>query len=198
MAAAPNKLNGSLKKRPGRKRRAAGWALLAFALAICVAWGVSRWWDVKYHFVAGGKNCDLFFTRGFVGFWRSPSTWETAPPGWSMARLEPASANFDWWFKWSNSGDASQANASLGIVYVSVMNSSAAQSHMGVWVLFWPIVLMLVGGGAMALWSGRRARRRAMTGCCRACGYSLAGLGEGAACPECGKGASESRAGGAR
>ncbi|MGH7130657.1 MAG: hypothetical protein ACREJO_01770 [Phycisphaerales bacterium] len=54
------------------------------------------------------------------------------------------------------------------------------------------IMLPLVGasllGGGWLVWSGRRARRRAMTGVCGKCGYDLAGLAAGSPCPECGGG----------
>ncbi|HZW07506.1 MAG TPA: hypothetical protein VFF65_10315 [Phycisphaerales bacterium] len=45
-----------------------------------------------------------------------------------------------------------------------------------------PIALVLWAPGAV------RTLRRRRKGCCAACGYSLAGLDEGAACPECGRG----------
>ena len=43
-------------------------------------------------------------------------------------------------------------------------------------------------GGGLALWSGRRARRRALEGHCPTCGYNLGGLNRDAGvCPECGE-----------
>lgn len=53
----------------------------------------------------------------------------------------------------------------------------------------WPLVLVMLGGGAWLVWSGARARRRADTARCAGCGYSLAGLAADSPCPECGKGA---------
>lgn len=64
--------------------------------------------------------------------------------------------------------------------------------------LLWGVVLplwmpaALSGGLLFALWrAGARARRRALAGCCRSCGYELAGIA--GPCPECGAHAGESR-----
>ncbi|MGH7132664.1 MAG: hypothetical protein ACREJO_12030 [Phycisphaerales bacterium] len=55
-------------------------------------------------------------------------------------------------------------------------------------IFLWPFALASLLGGGWLVWSGRRARRRAMTGLCLKCGYDLAGLAAGAPCPECGGG----------
>jgi hypothetical protein len=54
-------------------------------------------------------------------------------------------------------------------------------------VALWPLPLPLVGAGVWIGWLGWRARRRQKRGACPKCGYSLAGIAAGAACPECGE-----------
>ncbi|MGH7134052.1 MAG: hypothetical protein ACREJO_19170 [Phycisphaerales bacterium] len=53
-------------------------------------------------------------------------------------------------------------------------------------VVLWPFALASLLGGGWLLWSGRRARRRAMVGLCLKCGYNLRELAAGSPCPECG------------
>lgn len=59
----------------------------------------------------------------------------------------------------------------------------------GVYQLRWVVVPLWWVGlacGGVAWWSWRRERGVLREGRCGACGYALAGLGEGVRCPECG------------
>ncbi len=56
-------------------------------------------------------------------------------------------------------------------------------------LLLWPFPILLCGAAAAFLHAGFRARRRALGNKCKSCNYDLTGLAAGAACPECGKGA---------
>ena len=161
--------------------------MLALALVVCAAWGTSRWRVFNYCFKVGEQDCDVFVTRGFIGCWKGPSGFLGSPSGWSVEPLEAPSMNWSWWFRSEQSNDRKQWHAAFGVACVSTGDLRPSGPYVGVWMLLWPVALALTSIATAVLWSGARARRRAMIGCCRACGYSLAGLGKGSACPECGK-----------
>ena len=167
----------------GRKRRTLGWTLLTLGVLVAAVWVASGWWRadrIAGWYAAHIQNGSVYRERfgPFIpGKYPDPGPWRVSPiedyPGtWKWKATYGFAAPVDWSF-----GVASQED--LGGVKVLT-------------VVLWPIPLLLWTPAALLLRSGIIARRRAMTGSCAKCGYSLAGLGDGALCPECGKGAETS------
>ncbi|MGH7130807.1 MAG: hypothetical protein ACREJO_02545, partial [Phycisphaerales bacterium] len=176
------------QRRPGRKRRMAGWLLLAIGVLITGVGGASRWWyygnERASWFCIANKgrvdvliNCDTplrddgwfakrFATPGIEFSWTAPTL--TPPPGRviSSFRLSPF------------------------VSHLAVPNAANGRPMSLTQVVLWPFALGSLLSGGLLLWSGRRARRRAMggTGVCLKCGYDLRGLAAGSPCPECGGG----------
>ncbi|MGH7131407.1 MAG: hypothetical protein ACREJO_05630 [Phycisphaerales bacterium] len=171
------------KKKPGRKRRWAGWFLLVLGVLITGVWGASAKWMVGF----GSNNAVIGVTSGIVGLNTFPSDPRLPKPerGWSFGR----SSSWHWLLEsspdWSRGGDTSVNT------WLFTWSSRERQTGSSVFlnVILWPIALVGLGSGAGLLqWDRYARRRRAMAGHCRKCGYDLAGLprGTGAPCPECG------------
>ncbi len=187
--------NPSAKRsRAGSKRRAAGWMLLTLGLLIAGVWLASAWWSVKYF-------CDPFpfervieVRRGGVAidFERDPVGCDPFPGGWSVYPLHPAAVGLDWGARGMNEhGGWLAFYKPMGGRRVTDLGGYYSVSSPGLnsntRIVLWPLPLMLWTTGGLALWSGRRARWRAMINHCPTCGYNLAGLVPGAQCPECGR-----------
>ncbi|MFT3685336.1 MAG: hypothetical protein QM783_10490 [Phycisphaerales bacterium] len=175
------------RRYPGRKRRTAGTILLALALLVATAWGASRWWRFSYDFEDGQNDRVLYFTRGFFGYWQRTVASNQFSPGWSTEKLDDESIGCIWWFGWTTDQSAASSSSVFWGVAGATPSTGSPSGFVARWMLFWPVVLVLTASGASVWWSGSRARKRAITGCCRHCGYSLAGLAPDAACPECGR-----------
>ena len=165
--------------RIGRKRRTLGWTILIFGVIVAGVWVAGRWWSAEWRL---GKNC--IFTRwGVVGC--ESSTSRLARYGTELrANPEPG-----WWMwcGWGDLEDEVRRTYSRGFYWKQEIYVFSSRLTTFASIVLWPIPLLLLPPAALLLRSGIVARRRAMTGKCKVCGYDLAGLGECAKCPECGK-----------
>lgn len=159
--------------RIGRKRRTLGWPLLTLGMLVAAVWITSRW-------------CVVFFVVRTSSFEIANGSLSIATPYITTRAFATPNESPGWetWLGWNDEITAYGAQQrSRAIVWTS------GEVATGFWyarVLLWPIPLLLCTPAAFLLHSGVRARRRALTGICAACGYNLAGLAPSALCPECG------------
>jgi len=147
-------------KRVGRKRRLFGWTLIALGLLVAGAWAWSLKWRLFY---LTPQRTVFQLSGGCAGVATSLSIQEHPRLHEGMV-TESHRQPILWSWEFYASGN---------------MRS--------IFVPLWPIPFVLWAAGVPLLRSGIVARRRADTGACGKCGYSLAGLGVDAKCPECGK-----------
>jgi hypothetical protein len=156
-----------------------GWTLLTLGVLVAAVWAASGWCLVEY--AKGTKH--VFLSGGAIqSMTFSPGT--QIRQGWAIRRH---SATERWLWRaekvprWS-------VSRSFDIGVATYWSAPNDKSFCGqTCTLLWPSPLLLWTPAALLLRSGILARRRAMTGSCAKCGYSLAGLAEGSPCPECGK-----------
>ena len=170
------------KKKPGRKRRVAAWLLLVIGVLITGVWGASGWWWPSMFW----RTWSVEISRGGVSVEDIP-TRVIPRPRWELYVAADEIRGWNWTFGYyRNAG-----GWNLWVARYFVQESDNVRTK-GYWsFLLWPFALASLLGGGWLVWSGRRARRRAMPGVCLKCGYDLAGLaaGGGAPCPECGEAA---------
>ena len=172
------------KKRPGRKRRVAGWLLLVIGVLITGVWGVSGWW-----------RCQA--SRGPLTVTLSAGTVETtyALDSFAGTDLEFRGALQDAYVVHARAWNPPEEfysysmNWDLGVACAGDFIRTNRIPYKRCWFLvLWPFPLPLWTVGGLLLWWARWSRIRAMRGLCLKCGYDLAGLDAGAPCPECGGG----------
>jgi hypothetical protein len=159
-------------KKAGRKRTTLGWALLTLGVLVAGVWVGSGWWWFQCPLWDGQRLCCEYGSAGIVRFdgWEKPSLLVAVP--------DPPTFRWNAWLKTRSKSQ----DVNLWLARYKLDNGD--DWHYGVIVL-WPIPLLLWTSAALLLRSGMVARRSAIIGKCKSCGYDLAGLAAGAPCPEC-------------
>jgi hypothetical protein len=136
-----------------------GWALIALAVVLLIAFVGSRWKRLEVRWTLGASSRRVIIGGGTAGYY------------W-MNSLEPAGVDFDSspsprWHLWSWWWD----DAPKGWSPPRLQCGGP----------LWPAVVVLGAGGVGLVWWGRRVRLG--EGVCARCGYEVRGL---SVCPECG------------
>lgn len=145
-------------------RKSAKWGGTVVAVVLLAAWIATIWWGAvrmkQYGVLVVGAGRIEFLYEDLGG---PPPTqydrWRTFGPGCE----NPGMGRFNWWFDYN--AVAPGRSISLPIWSLSVLAALVAVSG---WFL------------------DAKARRRARTGACQSCGYSVTGLPTATNCPECG------------
>jgi hypothetical protein len=180
-------------KAIGRKRRAAGWTLVALGLLVAGVWATSRWWTVQGRIASTrvAAHRGLLIVEPVPPSRGSPPVRppdDVSPEKMTQAVLEQraydlAKSRLDASVRvWSG---LATDQPSLSFWPIRGAHDIVQTRGYFTFVLLWPVpAAMLAAGAALLAW-GIAARPR--PGACIKCGYSLAGLVSDSPCPECGK-----------
>lgn len=152
---------------------------MALGLLVAGGWAASGWWDIRWW-----KGDAYFYSLdGSIGMRFEKGSLAKLLDGELLSVERKDSYSLSWQATYS--GWPVPTGRDLAVLAYGGASSNLWYIALAVW----PIPLLLWTAAALLLRSGILARRRANTNACAKCGYSLAGLAAGAACPECGKGA---------
>ena len=178
------------EKTRGRRRWVVGWVLVVAAVvlagAVCLVWGYlgrtqyanGTWrWIVRS---LDGRSVEL----RVVNLFPAETPEEARSRGHTADYVPPSRVDKPYW-----SGEWVRSDSRVWQWLVQRLDQESFDAKgFGVNFNVWSVPAVVGGVGiAVLLWSGR-VMRRVRAGCCKGCGYDLAGLGVGAVCPECGKG----------
>lgn len=161
----------------GRRSLIASWGLIACGVAVAGVVIASRWYD-GYSNVGAWWSLQIYSGRFVMASgWDTPIT-----PNCGLRLNDPPSLSWT-----TRQPIARRLSVDARILTIGHYKAPSGAFWWMAEVMLWPFAVAFLSGGALMVVSGRKFTRRTKERQCLACGYNLAGLKAGAACPECGR-----------